>query len=84
MKKINSLVICKQNYKTKEEFEDAIKSAIMLLLNGNYVMTVKYDEKELGIVDIEFNYGDKEFGCEYPYWLLPEEEETVVYRDDKM
>ena len=58
MKKVNQLVVCKDDYNTKEEFENAIKDAVMVLLNNNYIMTVKYDEKEMGIVAIEYDYAD--------------------------
>ena len=79
MKKVNQLVVCKDDYNTKEEFENAIKDAVMVLLNNNYIMTVKYDEKEMGVVVIEYDYADLEFGTPYTRWLYPEEEETVVY-----
>lgn len=81
MNRVNQLTVCKDDYKTKEEFENAIKDAIMLLLNNNYIMTVKYDDcdKELGVIVIEYNYADLEYGAAYPHWLYPYEEESVVY-----
>lgn len=82
MNKVNQIVICKDQYKTKEEFENAIKDAIMVLLNNNYIMTVRYDEKGLGIVAIEYNSDDQVFGDAYPYWLLPEEWESVEWKDE--
>ena len=82
MKNVNELVICKDDYKTKEDFENAIKDAVMVLLNNNYIMTVRYDEKSLGIVAIDYNYDNQEYGDAFPYWLLPEEWESVVWQDD--
>ena len=82
MKNINELVICRDTYESQEEFENAIRDAIMVLLNNNYIMTVKYDEKGLGIVAIEYNYAKQEYGDAYPYWLSPEEWESVVWEDD--
>lgn len=82
MKKINSIEIVKSEYKTEEEFENAIRDAIMVLLNNNYIMTVKYEEKGLGIVEIEYNYAKEEYGDYYPHWLFPEEWESVVWQDD--
>lgn len=82
---VNQIVICKSNFKSTEEFENAVKDAIMVLLNNDYIMTVEYDvrDKELGNVVIEFNYAEKEFGCDYPYWLSPEEWESVVWDNEK-
>ena len=79
MKDVNQIVVCKEDYKSKEEFENAIKDAIMVLLNNNYIMTVRYDEKGLGIVAIDYNYSNQEYGCHYPYWLSPTEWESVVW-----
>lgn len=82
MKKVNQLVICKDEYKNREEFENAIKDAIIVLLNNNYIMTVKYDDKELGIVVIEYDYAELDIGAPHPIWLYPEEEESIVYRNE--
>ena len=83
MNKVNSIVICRDEYKSKEEFENAIKDAVMVLLNNNYIMTVRYDEKGLGIVAIDYNYDKEEFGDAYPYWLMPEEWDSVVWNDER-
>lgn len=83
MKELNSIVICRDKYKSQEEFEKAIKDAVMVLLNNDYIMTVRYDEKGLGIVVIDYNYSEQEFGDAYPYWLLPEEWESVVWKDEQ-
>ena len=79
MNKVNQLVICKDDYKTKEDFENAIKEAIMVLLNNNYIMTIRYDDKGFGIVLIEYESDDQEFGCPYPYFLSPIEFESVQW-----
>lgn len=83
MNRVNELVIVKDDYRTKEEFENAIRDAIMVLLNNNYIMTVKYDanEKDLGIIVIHYNYAQEEMGAAYPEWLYPEERESVVWED---
>lgn len=80
--KVNRIVICKQDYKSKEDFENAIKEAIMVLINNNYIATIKYDEKGLGIVAIDYNYVDQSFGERYPYWLFPEEYESIIWEED--
>lgn len=81
MNKVNELVLCRENYDSQEEFENEIKKAVMLLLNANQIMTIRYDEKGLGIVSIE--YADQSYGDYYPYWLLPEEIESVLYNEDR-
>ena len=83
MTDINKIVICKDDYTTTEDWENAIKKAVMVLLDNNYIMTVRYDEKGLGIVAIEYNHSDQSFGCSYPYWLSPDEFESVVWDDEK-
>lgn len=83
MNNVNSIVICRDKYNSQEEFENAIKDAVMVLLNNDYIMTVKYDEKGLGIVVIDYNYAELKFGDAYPYWLMPNELESIVWNDDE-
>ena len=66
MNKVNSITICRDTYKTQEDFEDAIKKAIMVLLDNEYIMTVRYDEPGLGIVCIDFDHDDPQMGTPYP------------------
>lgn len=81
MSKVNELVICRNNYTFPEEFECAIRDAVMLLLDAEYTMRIRYDDKGLGIVVIEFNPADATWGDRYPYWLLPEEFENVIWSE---
>ena len=83
MKHINTITLCRDDYDTQSLFENEIKKAVMLLLNASCIMTVKYDDKELGIVCIEFGPANQEFGCDYPRWLSPEEYESVVWDEEK-
>ena len=82
MNKVNTIVICRDKYDSQEEFENAIRDAVMVLLNNDYIMTIRYDEKGLGIVAIDYNYGDEEFGDYYPHWLLPEEYESISWNNE--
>jgi hypothetical protein len=79
MNGVNSLVICRENYTSEENFENEVKKAIILLLDAGYVTTVKYDDKGLGIVHIQYNNGDRQVGEPYPYWLTPTEFESVIW-----
>lgn len=83
MNRVNNLVLCKEYYKTEEDFKNAVKDAIFLLLEAEYIMTVKYEEKGLGIVTIEYEYSNPEFGAPMPYWLSPDEFYSVVWDDER-
>jgi hypothetical protein len=83
MRDVNNIAIVRDNYSTREEWEDAIKKMVINLLDNRQIMTVRYDEPGLGIVDIEFNPDQREWGCKYPLWLSPEEEESIVYDEDR-
>lgn len=83
MKDVNSIAICRDDYSTREEWEAAIGRMVMELLNNRQIMTVRYDEPGLGIVDIEFNPDKQEWGAHYPYWLSLTEEESVIYDDER-
>ena len=83
MQDVNTLTICRTHYETEREWLDALVNAVKLLLDAEYIMTIRYDEKGLGIISIEYNYADQSFGSRYPYWLLPEEEEHVHYLEEE-
>lgn len=83
MNKVNKLVLCREDYESQEEFENEIKKAVMLLLNANQIMTIRYDEKGLGIIVIEYKYADQSLGDYYPYWLSPDEIESVVFDEER-
>lgn len=83
MNKVNELVLSREDYESQEEFENEIKKAVMLLLNANQIMTVRYDEKGLGIIVIEYKYADQSYGDYYPYWLSPDEIESVLFDDER-
>ena len=78
MKDVNELVVCKEDYETKQDFENAIRDAIMVLLNNGYIMTVRYDEKGLGIVAIDYNYQNQAYGAPYPRWLTAMDYEMML------
>lgn len=83
MNKVNSIVICREKFDSNEAFKNAIRDAVMVLLDNEYVMTVRYDEKGLGIVAIDYDYEDQSLGDAYPYWLTPEEWESVMWDDER-
>ena len=78
MNRVNQFVICKDNYESELDFNDALSNMIMTLLNNDYIATIRYDEKGLGIIIIEFNDADPALGGAYPYWLMAEEAETLL------
>ena len=75
MNNINILEIDRDDYVTKEDFANAVRDAVMVLLNNHYIMTVEDDGL---VVVITYNYADSQYGCDYPYWLSPEEWENVL------
>lgn len=84
MSDVNSLVLCRDHYNSDEEFKKAIGTAIYLLAESEYIATVKYDDSGLKILSINYNYADQSYGCKYPYWLTPEESESVVYEKSEI
>lgn len=75
---VNELTICRDNYDSKEAFENAIRDQVLFLINEDYIMTIKYDDKGMGIVVINYEYADESFGCPVPRWLTPDDEELLV------
>ena len=69
---------------TKEAFGDrlwqVVGEQLKLLMEARYICVVKEDD--VGIVVIQFQHDEREWGYAYPYWLYPDEEGMVVYEDD--
>lgn len=84
MKKASELIVCKDNYNSYEEFQNAIRDAIMVLLNNGYIMTIRYDanEKEMGIVVIEYDSNEVELSEYHPHWLSWSEYNRIVWDED--
>lgn len=71
---VNRLTICRDNYKSEEEFRNAINTSVNLLIDAEYVLVIQYDEKGLGIVTIDYSYADKSLGAPYPIWGIEDEQ----------
>ena len=80
MNKVNSIVIVRDKFDSDEAFKNAIKDAILVLLENDYIMTVRYDEE--GIVVIDYDSADRKLGGVYPYWLSCGEHESIVWDDE--
>ena len=77
MNNINTINICQSNYRSREEWEEAIKNLMFSLLETCQIVVIRYDEPGLGIVRIEFNPDSPELGCKYPYWLNPSDLDAI-------
>ena len=79
MNKINSIAIDRDKYKTESEFNAIVGKVVGLLLELDYVIVSRYEDA--GVYVVEFMPNHPEYGDYMPYWLLPEEEETVEYKE---
>lgn len=82
---VNQLVLCLEEYNNESEFKDAVRDAVMMLIQNDYVCTVKYDEKSMGIVMINYEYKTElGFGNATPYWLTYEQAEFIENRKEEL
>lgn len=75
MNKVNELVLCIEDYKNESEFKYRLAEAIMLLTEAGYICTLR--EEEIGIFVINYERDNRSHGCPYPYWLTPEQWESI-------
>ena len=83
MKDVNAICINRDNFKSREEWEDAVKRMIFSLLENEQIMTVSAAEFRMGLVEIEFNPNKPEWGGHMPHWLSPSEEESIIWDDER-
>lgn len=81
MIRYNTYTIDTNRFDSKEEFSKHLGIILTNLTDDGYIATVRYEDA--GIYVIEYNHQDRSFGTPYPYWLSPEEEETVKYEDEE-
>ena len=75
MNKVNELVLCTEDYANEDVFRTKLSEAIMLLLGAGYICTVKEDV--VGVIVINYEYADQSYGHPYPYWLTPEQWDSI-------
>lgn len=80
MKKVNSIAINRDKYKTEEEFYVVIGKVVGMLMDLGQVLVCRYEDCSVYV--IEFDDNDAELGGPLPLWLTPEERESVIYEDD--
>lgn len=82
MKKVNRIVISRDNYEEDFEWKEAIQNTIFLLLENRYIMTIR--KEEVGIVIIEYDYDwNVGYGERAPVWLTCSERLRLVYDEDE-
>ena len=72
---VNRLTICRDKYKSEEEFRNAINTSVNLLIDAEYVLVIQYDEKGLGIVTIDYSYANGSYGTPRPIWINEEDQD---------
>lgn len=80
MNRTNEICIMQSNFEPLEEYKRFIGDIAYALLKMNYIMTIR---TELGVNEqtiIEYQYADQQMGDAYPYWLYPEEVDTIEFR----
>lgn len=77
MNRYESIVFTKDCFGDK--LWEKVGEQLKLLTEAGYICVVRDDD--VNIIVIEFQHENRALGSAYPYWLYPEEEETVVYQD---
>lgn len=71
------IVFCKDDYNgDKDKLFQVITTQVRILLDAGYLVIVRYDEPELGIVVVEFEHNEylDPWGAAYPVWMTEDEE----------
>lgn len=71
MNNIDTVVFTEEN--CGDKLWQMVGEQVKLLCQSNHIVVVK--EEEQGIVVIEYQTANREFGCPYPYWLDSEQYE---------
>lgn len=55
---MNKLTMMRENYKTDEDFNLALGNAVRFFADNDYQMKCYWDDKDIGVFVIEFDYQD--------------------------
>ena len=72
---MNELVLVRDDYESDFEYDRAILSAVKLLTEARYILTVELEEKNIFV--IRYDHANRDYGTPYPYWLTPEAAERL-------
>ena len=79
MNKYDSIVFTKERF--GDRLWEKIGEQLKLLIEAGYICVVFEDDTD--IIVIEFQQADNKYGTAYPYWLYPDEEESIVYLEEE-
>ena len=65
--------------KTQTEMWADIAKMLEILIRNKYICVVRYED--CGIYLLEYGNDDESYGTPYPYWMTPEQYETVDFGD---
>jgi len=73
----NTVAFDQSRYRSDEDMWSNITMLLRSLCDAGCVSMVRYEDA--GIYVVEFASADQSLGDVYPYWLTPEQFETVVF-----
>lgn len=79
MHQVNSIYFDPDNYESEYLMWDDITEMMRILCKNDHIIVVRQDE--FGQVFLDFETANRELGAPFPFWLSPEEEESVVWDD---
>lgn len=77
---VRYITVCKDNFKSAEEWEQAIARAVRVLIENRCVVRMELEEFDTMV--IEFDYQDFQIAERRCVWLTDTQLGTVVYDDE--
>ena len=81
MHQVNSIYFDPQKYESDYEMWSDVTEVMRVLCKNDHIIVVNQDE--FGQVFLDFESADRELGAPFPFWLSPEEEESVVWDSEE-
>lgn len=72
---LGQITLDRCNYDTKERFFTTLANQIQVLMDNDYICTVK--KEDCDYYTITYDFDDTSLGGSYPYWLSSEESEEL-------
>ncbi len=79
--KYQQIVLSQDSYNNdKDKLFEAIKDFLRIVLDSGHIAVIRYDEPELGIVEIQYEHDEniEPWGGYNPIWLNSDEEDMII------
>lgn len=80
--KYNQIALCQKDYKSEEEFWNAVRDLTKVLLNAHYEIECYWEDMDTYIFNFNLDHRKFDFGIPHIQWIDPSIEDIVPIKEE--